>query len=114
MLQLAVVGLRFSLLLCFSSYLFGLVAFLEEETLGLDGQEQALESMKQHRNSSAYIPIPGRRKKNEDVETGANEHTKGREEKNINCLYSSAASLSNKKRWERLIYECKFYLDSMT
>ena len=56
-------GLRFSLLLCFSCQLFGLVAFLEKGTLGLDEKELALGSMKKHRNLSASIPIPGPRKK---------------------------------------------------
>jgi len=52
-----------SLLLCFSCQQFGLMGLLEEETLGLDGQEQALESMKKHRNHLASIPSPSPRKK---------------------------------------------------
>lgn len=59
--HLVVVGLRFALLLSFSCQLFGLVAFLEEETLGLD--EHVLEIMKKHRNPLASVSIPGPRKK---------------------------------------------------
>lgn len=51
-LGLAVVGLRFSLLLC---QLFGPVTFLE---LVVDEQEQALGSVKKHRNVSAFHPYP--------------------------------------------------------
>lgn len=63
MLELVVAELRFSLLKCFSCQFFGLVAFLVEEPLGLDGQKQALENMKKHRNHSASIFIPSPKKK---------------------------------------------------
>lgn len=62
-LKLVVVSLRFSLPLCFSSQFFALVAFLEEEKLGLGGLEQTLESMEKHGNPSASIPISGTREK---------------------------------------------------
>lgn len=58
---------------------------------GTGEHEEAWESISIH-------PHLWHKEENEDAETRANEHTKESEDKNINCLYSNAASLSNKKK----------------
>lgn len=70
-----------------------------------DEQEEALGSVKKHRNVSASI-LPLAQVRNEAVEK-RDEHTI-RSEENINWLYSDT------KNWERLIYEYRFFLESMS
>lgn len=83
-LWVPVAGLRFCLLLVpaiWAGHLSG------RRELAVDEQEQALGSVKKHRNVSASIPIPCPSKKRKNVDKRANEQT-FRSEENINWLYS--------------------------
>lgn len=87
------------------------LAFLLGGMLGLGWRYRHWKAM---RKQNSFRTRPCLWLKEENDEERANEHTKGCEEKNFNCLYGSAGRLSHKKEWERLIYEYKFYLESMT